>query len=321
MASQLGSMSINSNPPRSIGAAPPAARSGAYTPPPPAPKPAPTFRATGPYNEVITECPERSPIIFALDWYHLPEAPDFLVCSACHDKHIRSSANASSFERIERPDGVPSLCRFWLPRVVHVLWPAVLRSGDPAPLQEYASKRVEIVDCQGEGGVSADVGVKWFSAKNDQLPNVVSCEACFEDRIVGTAFESQFHPCPLDHRSGEIWACDFSAPHIMNAIKRFGSEGRNDWPSCVAAVRHRVKLPACQLQPVEMASCKWYTPRREIPDFFICETCYADKIALTEFEHEFRLWAPPQAVNLGAARGCSALRRSITAAAVRLRHV
>ncbi|KAH8889613.1 hypothetical protein GQ53DRAFT_722413 [Thozetella sp. PMI_491] len=278
-------------------------RAGASTPPP-LPQPPPTVRRTGPPNDILQYCPENSPVLFPLEWYRLPQVPNFLICNFCHAKHIRQSSFASSFEGVRQQEGTATLCRFCVPRVKNVLWPEAVRSGDLAPFTAYAIKRARISDCCGEEGVSAAAGIKWLVAKNSLAPHFLTCEACFEDRIVGSAFESQLEPPQLGQRTGQTWTCDVgSTGYISRAFEKFGTKGRNDWPACVAAINNRLPLPVCEGKNVDRDCNKWFTPRREIYDFAICETCYLDKVALTEFEHEFTAWAAPKQSTLGLLGG------------------
>ena len=91
-----------------------------------------------------------------------------------------------------------------------MLWPSTVRSGDLAPLRAFAIHRPRIPDCDGQGGTSADAKFHVLLVKDARLPDFdfVWCEACFEDRIVGTAFETRFQTSPQAPPTGEIWACE-----------------------------------------------------------------------------------------------------------------
>ncbi|KAJ6566597.1 hypothetical protein B0H19DRAFT_712335 [Mycena capillaripes] len=254
--------------------------------------PPPTIRANGPPNEVIDDCTEAQPITYALTWYRFLTAPDLLICSACHAKHVARGPHASSVERIQRPDGSTSICRFWVPRVADVLWPQVLRTGDLRALELYAARRRMIADCAGASGVGAEARVRWYAPQDVQWQpaGFVACEACFEDRIVGTAFEGRWGPYSRRQEAGQTWSCDLCNEYIARAAKEFGVKGRgggDSWHLFRAAVARRMQAPACEGRALSASAATWWAPRRRIKDLVACETCYLDQIALTEFEGEF----------------------------------
>jgi hypothetical protein len=255
--------------------------------------PPPSIRASGPCNETIPECSESLGIDFDLDWYHLPSVPEFLICTACHAKHIAHSRHADAFSRIHRTKEQVSMCRFWVPRMADVLFPAAVSSGDLKPVEAFMAKRLTVLDCRGTTGATADVGVKWFEPEG-VTADIGSCEACYEDRIVGTAFESRFSPFSKAQPADQTWACDMSNSYLARALKEYGTGGKNDWSAAVEAMQRRAAVPGCNGQPVEMEQRRWYVTRQPIKDFMVCETCFLDKVALTEFHDEFHVYAPPQ---------------------------
>ncbi|KAJ6540715.1 hypothetical protein B0H19DRAFT_1036449 [Mycena capillaripes] len=272
----------------------------AYTTAPPQPPPL-TIRANGPPNEVIYACTESQLITYALTWYCFPTAPDLLICSACHAKHIARGPHTSSVERIQRPDGSTSKCRFWIPRVADVLWLQVLRTGDLRALELYAARRRMIADCAGPSGVGAEARVRWYAPQDGQWQQAgfVACEACFEDRIVGTAFEGWWGPYSRRQEAGQTWSCDLCNEYIARAANEFGVKGRggggDSWNLFRTAVAKRMQAPACDGRPVIASDATWWAPRRKVKDLVTCETCYLDQIALTEFEGEFeRAYGPQQ---------------------------
>ena len=258
-----------------------------------APLPAPFIRDNGVANEVLFDCPETTGIDYALLWYRLPAVPEFLVCSFCHQKHIKDTAHASAFERVQRSAEEVSLCRFWVPRVTEALWPAAIKSGDLKDIQDFMTNRLKVLDCPGLPGAPAEAGIKWFRPIEGDLASFTSCQGCHEDRIIGSAFEHRFAAAQAAQKEGETWGCDISNAYIHRALKEFGTGGMNNWPGLKAVMTKRGALPACDGAAAPLDSKQWYVTRRPIKSFMVCETCFCDKVALTEFEAEFQPYAPP----------------------------
>ncbi|KAH8660448.1 hypothetical protein BX600DRAFT_499611 [Xylariales sp. PMI_506] len=284
------------------------------------PVPLPPIRRTGPCNEFLNDCPGDEYIFFSLNWYRLRRGPpDFLICSHCYADNILGSRFESGFECFKQQEGIPSLCRFWKPRVKDDLWPAALvNGGNLSSLQAYASKRVNILDCQGQKGVAGPTAadVKWFNFKKDEIANFVCCEGCYEDEICAAGLENRFEISAVAQQPEDTWVCDLTVEYISKVIQAFGTRGqrRSDgWTACIAAISQRMQLPDCRGQAVSTESVKWYIPRRNFSDFAICETCYLDKLALTEFEHEFTMaWAEPSAQSNPPAQPGTDIARQMT---------
>ncbi|KAJ7713611.1 hypothetical protein B0H16DRAFT_541796 [Mycena metata] len=263
-----------------------------YAPPPLTPLPVPTIRASGPPSQVMDDCPESQPITCSLTWYRFPTAPDFWICSACYLKHIAHSPHASDVERIQRPDNSISICRFWVSRVVDILWPQVLRTGNRRALELYAARRRMIADCAGTSGVGAEARVRWYAPLDPhwQPAGFIACEACFEDRVMGTAFEGRWGPFSRRQEAGQTWSCDLCNEYIARAANEFGAKGRggsDSWHLFRTAVARRMQVPTCEGRPLSASTATWWAPKRRIKDLVACEMCYLDQIALTEFDGEF----------------------------------
>jgi len=258
----------------------------------PTPQPAPFIRENGAANEVLVDCPETSVIDFALIWYCHPSVPEFLICTFCHQKHIENTVHASVFGKVNKTADEVSMCRFWVPRMTEVLWPAAIRSGDLKEVEEFMANRLKVLHCPGLPGASAEVGIKWFRPTEGELASFTSCQGCHEDRIIGSSFEHRFAPAHLAQKEGETWGCDFSNAYIHRGLKEFSMGGKNNWPGLKTVMTKRATLPACDGSAAPLDSKKWYVTRRPIKDFMVCETCYCDKIALTEFDAEFQPYVP-----------------------------
>ncbi len=240
-------------------------------------------------NDVVRYCSENRVVDYALDWYHLEGVPSYLICTRCHAENIKSTSLESSFIRIKRPDGSLSTCGFYFPRVKDGLWPLSLRSNNTDSLSAFMLKRLDIPACKGASVVTATDGLKWFGMAANDIDGFIACEACYEDSVVGTPFEPRFTPYQ-QQGPDDKWTCDMQIPYIMRAAADFSK--RNDWQGFVTAATKRCQVPACEGKDVELNSLTWYLPRRNIDNFHVCETCYLDKLAYTEFQHEFEAHPP-----------------------------
>ncbi|KAM5373934.1 hypothetical protein ACJZ2D_006763 [Fusarium nematophilum] len=247
------------------------------------PRGPPLIRATGDPDEVISCCPESRVVSYPLTWYRIPDIPEYPVCSRCHADHIVGTYLAHHFEKVQQPEGTEYACGFWRPRIKEVLWPQAARSNDITALKDFMKKRLEIKPCKGRAAVTGNEGFKWYSMAQNEINGFVTCEACYEDRVVGTAFESRFSPS-REHPAEEKWECDMCIPYIQQAVVKMAKE--NDWAGFVAAAQRRIELPACDGQKVRNNTRNWFI-REDIEGLHVCEACYLDKVALTRFANEF----------------------------------
>lgn len=252
-----------------------------------APQPPPHIRATGPPLEVITFCPERRVVDYSLYWYRLPDAPDFLICTKCHADEIQSTQLANQFEKIKRPDDDHSSCSFWIPRVKEVMWPQAVRTGNMDAMRLFMKKRGSIKPCKGVNPTAATEGIKWYGMSDSDIEGFITCEACYEDRIVGTPFESKFSLF-RQQPANENWSCDVALQYVSRAVVKMAQQ--NDWAGFVAGATRRLSLPKCEGKDIRLNACTWYMPRSTIDNMQACEACYMDRVALTRFEREFEVY-------------------------------
>ncbi|KAL7896023.1 hypothetical protein HDV63DRAFT_89494 [Trichoderma sp. SZMC 28014] len=252
-----------------------------------APQPPPHIRAAGPPLEVITFCPEGRRLDYSLYWYRLPDIPDFLICTKCHADNIESTQLASQFEKIKRPDNYYSSCSFWIPRVKEVMWPQAVHTGNMGAMRSFMKKRGSIKPCKGANPTAATEGIKWYGMSNSDINGFITCEACYEDRIVGTPFEGKFS-LYRQQPANENWSCDVALQYISRAIVKMAQQ--NDWAGFVAGATRRLSIPKCEGKEIQSNSCTWYIPRRKIEKMQACEACYMDRVGLTRFEREFEVW-------------------------------
>lgn len=252
-----------------------------------APQPPPHIRSTGPPLEIITFCPEGRVVDYSLYWYRLPDIPDFLICTKCHADKIKSTQLANQFEKIKRLDNELSSCSFWRPRVKEIMWPQAVRTGNMDAMRVFMKKRGSVKLCKGSNPTAATEGITWYGMSNSDIEGFITCEACYEDRIVGTPFESKFSPY-RQQPANENWSCDVALLYISRAVVKMAQQ--NDWAGFVAGATRRLSLPKCEAREVRPNSCTWYTPRDKIENMQACEACYMDRVALTRFEREFGVY-------------------------------
>ncbi|RBA21939.1 hypothetical protein FPRO05_00286 [Fusarium proliferatum] len=248
------------------------------------PRGPPPCQATGMSSDVLPYCPEDRTVSYSLDWYRFIAVPQYLICTRCYTDYVQSTHLAGHFERYHSPEGIESKCGFWSPRAREVLWPQALQTNDVRHLQAWMEKSLTVKPCKGRAWTTGADEVKWWGLVNNEIDGFISCDACYEDHVVGTAFESRFQPYRQQGQD-EKWMCDLCIPYIAKTAVKMAKQ--NHWNGFVEAAKVRVQLPLCEGRDEESNSGHWMLPRRKIKDMTICEACYLDKLALTPFGNEF----------------------------------
>lgn len=245
----------------------------------------PPILEDGPGKEVVRFCPQHRLVDYPLYWHYLADLPDSPICTRCYADYIESTPLADKFERrLAGPDTVLS-CHFRYARVQNILWPAALKSHSVESLKAFLSHRLVVPNCKGRATTSGAGGIKYYGMKNDDINGFIACEACFEDHIAGTAFESQFEPYKHEQKENR-WTCDASIQYVPKALATFSK--RNDWRAFVEGASRRFKAPACEGKETSRAdSGSWYTTRQKLDNFQVCEACYMDKVELDPFSAEY----------------------------------
>lgn len=247
------------------------------------PRGPPPCQATGMVSDTLPYCPEDRVVTYALDWYRLAAVPQYLICTRCYADHVAGTPLAGEFERYHSSEGIESKCGFWSPRAREV-WPQALQISDISPLRGFAEKSLTLPGCKGRVWTTANDGIKWWGMANNEVDGFISCETCYEDRVVGTAFESRFSPY-RQQGPDEKWMCDLCIPYIAKIVVKMSKH--NNWTGFTEAVKGRISLPVCEGRDEESNNGQWVLPRRKITNMTVCEACYLDKLALTPFGGEF----------------------------------
>ncbi|KAK8867458.1 hypothetical protein PGQ11_006036 [Apiospora arundinis] len=248
----------------------------------------PIIRKNGPPSEVLFQCPEEKILYYSTVWYRLAAQPDFLVCSRCYVSHIKDTFLARPFTRFTPPVGAPSRCRFWVPRIVSILWPQALRLGSIRKIIEFADRRKTIPDCPEVGSDREDPEKqrRWFSYVDEQIGRLDCCEACYEDRVLGTAFASRFEVAsePLNN-DAEPRKCMLRYRSVQHSLETYAR--RNGWAAFLAAVRQRLRASNCRGELVTACSTDRIIQIGANKYLWVCESCFLDKVATTAFHGHF----------------------------------
>lgn len=246
----------------------------------------PPILENGSGREVVRFCPEDRLVGYPLYWYYLADLPNSPICTRCYADHIESTPLAAKFDRrLAEPETVLS-CHFRYARVQNTIWPAALRTYSLDGLAAFLSSRLNVPNCKGRTATTGSDGIKYYGMKDNSINGFIACEACFEDRIAGTTFESQFGPYQPEQGKSDRWTCDVSIVYVQKALASFSE--RNDWHGFIEGASRRFKLAACEgVEQARADSGNWFTTRRTMDNFQVCEACYMDKIELDLFSGEF----------------------------------
>ncbi|KAI2778332.1 hypothetical protein F4815DRAFT_246432 [Daldinia loculata] len=219
------------------------------------------------------------PVTFATDWYCHPDAPEFFICSRCYVDYIHGTRFRNLFRRERFSDGKPRTCRFSKPRMRNHLLKDALETGSLEPALAWMRSRSQIPDCKGIEGVKGKVGIKWYMVRLNDIPGFVSCEACYEDRILTNHFFVNFEPTQLQPAE-DTWSCDIAVPSIE---KEYEARGKvNDWAGFVSETKARMSIKPCpQRNPELTYGRKWFVPKHGPEGLVLCSGCYCDQVIHT----------------------------------------
>ncbi|KAI0851215.1 hypothetical protein F5Y00DRAFT_251833 [Daldinia vernicosa] len=226
----------------------------------------------------VTSCID-DPVTFATDWYWHPNAPGFLICSRCYVDYIHGTRFWDLFRRERFSDSKPRVCCFNKPRMRNHLFKDALATGSLEPALAWMHSRSQIPDCKGIEGVKGKVGIKWYMVKLNNIPGFVSCEACYEDRILTNHFFVNFEPTQ-PQPAEDTWSCDLAVPFIE---KEYEAKGKgNDWAGFVSETKARMSIKPCPQRNLELTyGRKWFVPKHGPEGLVLCSGCYCDRVIHT----------------------------------------
>lgn len=241
----------------------------------------PPMRDSGPPAPLLGYCPNPQTVDFETTWYHLPSAPDFLMCNRCHADFVAGKPLAAAFIAVTKTDVT---CDFHTVRLRNILLPA----GDLAAIEASVARRSRLTDCEA---VERHTGGKaWTSS---ELGDWSACEPCYEDVLLATPWASRF-TCVT--AQGD-WTCDLNLFAMQRVTCKLATD--DDWPAFVSAsktIAANMAADKCEGKAMLAGATKWFTTRRPIDGLVICEWCYLANIWHSRFEGEFEECAVPPAV-------------------------
>ncbi|KAK1654543.1 hypothetical protein BDP81DRAFT_457377 [Colletotrichum phormii] len=245
----------------------------------------PRITEDGKPDTIAWECPADREVEYETDWYHIPDIPNFLVCTHCHERCLAQTPLEDSFKHNREPNG---RCRFNAPRITRLLLPECLKRKEITCLREFMTARLNVQDCKGPSGADGSAGIKWFKALDDRRYGFVSCEACYQDVVLATSFRDKFVPYDSPQATDDIWACDICLPFISRSIVKLSKSGASSWNEWIEVAAKHMALPECDKGPVSPSSRRWMRLRgQRYPDFKMCEKCYEKHVALTTLDKDF----------------------------------
>ncbi|KAK1586099.1 uncharacterized protein LY79DRAFT_633986 [Colletotrichum navitas] len=234
----------------------------------------------------------NSPATFCTTWYTHPTAPDFPICSRCYEDYLVGTRFEHDFRGKVCDDNKPRVCRFSKPRIRDHILRNTLATGRVEDLVGFLGHRSTIPDCRGLDGVMGGQGAKWYRPKNNAVPNMVVCEACFEDHVQPYRFAANFEAAS-GQAPTDVWSCDLSTPYIQKAYKTAAAE--NDWAGFTKEAVARMAMPACaKRQKVTVGSRRWFTPAAAASvaanhdGVLVCAACYHDHVVGSGEERNWR---------------------------------
>ncbi|KAK1991039.1 hypothetical protein LX36DRAFT_675514 [Colletotrichum falcatum] len=237
----------------------------------------------------------NSPATLCTTWYTHPTAPHFSICSRCYEDHLVGTRFEHDFRGKVCDDDKPRVCRFSKPRIRDHILRSTLATGRIEDLVSFLGRRSAIPDCRGADGVVGSQGPRWYRPKNNAVPNMVVCQACFEDHIQPYRFAANFEAAS-GQAPTDVWSCDLSTPRIQKAYR--AAAAGDDWAAFTREAVARMAMPACARgQKVTVGSRRWFTPAaaaaaaagRHHDGVLVCEACYHDHVVGSGKEEE-RKW-------------------------------
>ncbi|RPB05633.1 hypothetical protein L873DRAFT_1662399, partial [Choiromyces venosus 120613-1] len=219
-------------------------------------------------------------------WFQLPFVPGFDICAHCYYTHIHKSQFGHYFSPAEKEHNVEKSCDFHTPRMQE-LWAVAIRTQSFEPVANYMERRIRIPNCKGH---EAGVCDNWWGVPSE-ISDFAVCEACYNDIVLASPFASRF--IPLDPRPEDIeTVCDLAVPGLKERFLRLidpeSPTHGNTWKDFVRSATYRItEVPKCVGTSYVGGPRNWWTTKKPIPGFVICEACYLDEIELSPWREKF----------------------------------
>ena len=232
----------------------------------------------------LPDCPMGSYVSWG-SWFQAPDLPDFNVCSRCYYTHIHRSPFRFGFSpAVDRPDGIALSCGFYTPRILQ-LWETALRGRNFESFLRYVEARTRIPHCNK---LEPHTGGRWWVVPGD-MPNFQVCEACYNDLVLASPFANRLasHPAPQD----EMY-CSLGIPGLQKRFLRLietrSPAHGNTWQDFVRSANYRITVvPKCAGAAYIHDPRDWWTCKKAIQGFGICEACYLDEVEPSLWHDKF----------------------------------
>jgi len=219
-------------------------------------------------------------------WFQLPFVSGFDICAHCYYTHIHKSQFGHYFLQAEKEHNVEKSCDFHTPRMQE-LWAVAIRTQSFEPVANYMERRIRIPNCKGH---EAGVGDNWWGVPSE-IPDFAVCEACYNDIVLASPFASRFTRLDPRQENAET-VCDLAVPGLKKRFLRLidpepPTHG-NTWKDFVRSATYRItEVPKCVGTSYVGGPRNWWTTKRPIPGFVICEACYLDEVELSPWREGF----------------------------------
>ena len=233
---------------------------------------------------LLPDCPKGHPVPWG-SWFQVPNLPGFDVCSKCYYTFIHRSSFRPRFSPVvDRPDGIAVGCGFYTPRILQ-LWETALRGRNFESFLRYVEARTRIPHCNK---LEPRTGGRWWIVQGD-MPNFQVCEACYNDLVLASPFANRFapHPAPRD----EMY-CSLGIPGLQKRFLRLietrSPAHGNTWQDFVQSANYRIsEVPKCAGAAYVHGPRDWWTCKKAIQGFAICEACYLDEVEPSLWRDKF----------------------------------
>ncbi|KAL2845526.1 hypothetical protein BJX68DRAFT_277274 [Aspergillus pseudodeflectus] len=237
--------------------------------------PRPPIQYNAPTEFTLRQCPSTEYTFTGEgQWYFHPQVPDFRICTYCYEKHIQST-------RLE--------CEFYAwtcPRIEDDIWPRAVHSGNLTKLLGFFARRL----------IPATENMKWYQPRDKQrFPEFLACQACYEDVLLSGALRDEFVLFSGPQAKETLFICDAANPYVRKLATK-----TNSMDAFISGTIRHLHLHECAKNGAltDGPSRKWYQPRNSSSSsssITICERCYGEYVAHTEFETSFHPVTRPNA--------------------------
>jgi hypothetical protein len=160
----------------------------------------------------------------------------------------------------------------------------------------FFARRLNIPNCPRQRGVPATENIKWYQPRDKQrFPEFLACQACYEDVLLSGALRDEFVLFSGPQAKETLFICDAANPYVRKL-----ATGTTSMDAFISGTIRHLHLHECAKNGAltDGPSRKWYQPRNSSSSsssITICERCYGEYAAHTEFETNFQLVTRPNA--------------------------